>query len=67
LQESLGSKGYDAWLDAGRISGGANWTGKIEAAIDGCEIALALVSTGSFASDLTSQVILAIFFLNTIS
>ena len=40
------------WLDTSRIAGGAVWTKDIEQAIDSCDVALALLSPGSYQSDI---------------
>jgi WD40 repeat protein len=52
LQADLGAKGFDAWLDTQRIAGGASWTKEIEQALDACQVALALLTPGSYVSDI---------------
>jgi hypothetical protein len=52
LQADLGAKGFDAWLDTQRIAGGATWTKEIEQALDACQVALALLTPGSYVSDI---------------
>ncbi len=52
LQESLAAEGFHAWLDTQRIAGGATWTTEIEQALDGSEVALALLTPGSYASEI---------------
>ena len=42
----------EAWLDTSRIGGGAVWTEEIERAIDGCDVALVILSPGSYRSDI---------------
>jgi len=48
----LESSGRDVWLDRSRLAAGASWSAEIEHAIDRCEIVLAILSPGSFASDI---------------
>jgi len=52
LQASLGCEGLDAWLDTQRLAGGATWTTEIERAIDTCEVVLALLTPGSYVSEI---------------
>jgi WD40 repeat protein len=52
LQADLGAQGFDAWLDTQRIAGGASWTKEIEQALDACQVALALLTPGSYVSDI---------------
>src|ERR1039458_4834768 len=52
LSRDLESHGYDCWLDTARINGGASWTVEIEAAIDRCDVLLALLTPGSYDSDI---------------
>src|SRR5271157_1535473 len=52
LQKDLNEKGFDAWLDTQRIAGGATWTTKIEVALDDAECVLALLTTGSYVSEI---------------
>ena len=52
LSRDLESHGYDCWLDTARIDGGASWTVEIEAAIDRCDVLLALLTPGSYDSDI---------------
>src|SRR5579863_4173249 len=51
LRESLDPE-FDVWLDTRRIHGGASWTAEIERAIDVCDVLLALLSPGSYVSDI---------------
>ena len=44
--------GYEVWLDTARLSGGASWTLGIEKAIDRCDVLLALMTPGSYESDI---------------
>ena len=50
LQRDLQSE-HDVWLDTNRIAGGCSWTVEVEKAIDNCEVLLALLSPGSYVSD----------------
>src|SRR5690348_5150451 len=50
LQADLQSNGYDTWLDTARIRGGASWTVEIEKAIDNCDVAVVLLTPGSYVS-----------------
>ena len=52
LQGDLRNKGYDAWLDTHRIRGGSTWTTEIETAIDEADYVLALLTPGSYASEI---------------
>src|SRR5208337_1284935 len=52
LQTDLANKGFDAWLDVQRLQGGDVWSAEIEQAIDRAEVVLALLSAGSFTSDI---------------
>jgi hypothetical protein len=52
LQADLGAQGFDAWLDTQRLAGGASWTTEIEQALDACQVALALLTPGSYVSDI---------------
>jgi WD40 repeat protein len=51
LQQDL-QRDHDVWLDTNRIAGGASWTVEIEDAIDRCDVLLALLSSGSYVSDI---------------
>lgn len=52
LRASLLENGFDAWLDTQRISGGAVWSAQLEREVDAREVTLALLSPGSFASEI---------------
>jgi WD40 repeat protein len=52
LQNSLADEGFDPWLDKQRLVGGATWTTDIEQAIDKSQVLLALVSPGSYVSEI---------------
>jgi NB-ARC domain/TIR domain len=52
LQADLTEKGFDAWLDKQRLAGGAVWTTEIEVALDAAEFVLALLTPGSYTSEI---------------
>src|SRR5664280_2594018 len=52
LQGDLRDKGYDAWLDRQRLRGGSSWTKEIETALDEADYVLALLTPGSYASEI---------------
>jgi hypothetical protein len=52
LQKDLTSAGFDVWLDTQRIGGGASWTVDIEEAIDRAQVVLALLTPGSYSSEI---------------
>jgi len=52
LQKDLRAAGFDAWLDRQRIEGGASWTLEIEEAIDRAQMVLALLTPGSYVSEI---------------
>jgi len=52
LHDDLLKHNYDVWLDTAEIEGGASWSHEIEAAIDRCNVALALLSKGSYLSEI---------------
>ena len=52
LQKDLTASGFEVWLDAQRISGGASWTAEIEEGIDRAEVVLALLTPGSYGSEI---------------
>ena len=51
LQADLTGRGYDTWLDRARLQGGSNWSREIEQALDNADVVLALLSAGSFESE----------------
>lgn len=51
LRQSL-EPDHDVWLDTNRIAGGASWNVEIEKAIDNCDTLLALLTSGSYVSDI---------------
>ena len=52
LQKDLTDQGSDAWLDKQRIAGGAVWTDVIESALDQAEYVVALLTQGSYVSEI---------------
>jgi hypothetical protein len=52
LLADLTARGIDAWLDNQRLRGGATWTQEIETALDETEYVLALLTPGSYVSDI---------------
>jgi hypothetical protein len=52
LQADLSANRFEAWLDTQRIADGASWTTNIEEALDACDVALALLTPGSYASEI---------------
>lgn len=52
LQSDLTKAGFDTWLDTQGIAGGATWTKKIEHALDEAECVLALMTSGSYVSEI---------------
>src|SRR2546428_13436180 len=52
LHGDLRAREIDAWLDAARLGGGAVWSREIEQALDASQVVLALVSHGSYESDI---------------
>src|SRR5215831_11642480 len=52
LQQDLAAKGFDAWLDRQRLASGATWTAEIERAIDTSQVVLALLTPGSYVSEI---------------
>ena len=52
LERDLAAGGLEPWLDNQRLYGGAIWTTEIENAIDKAEVVLALLTRGSFVSEI---------------
>lgn len=52
LQADFAKEGFDAWLDTQRIRGGAIWSTEIEHEIDKRPVTIALLSPGSYASEI---------------
>ena len=52
LQADLTANGFDAWLDSQRLAAPAVWSAEIEREIDAREVTLALLTPGSFESEI---------------
>ncbi len=52
LQSDLTREGFDAWLDTQRIAGGALWSLTIEQEIDARDVTIALLTPGSYESEI---------------
>ena len=52
LERDLEGCGFDVWLDRNRLLGGDKWAREIEIAIERCDVAVALLSTGAYESDI---------------
>ena len=52
LRHDIDREGYEVWVDSTRLNGGASWTSEIELALDKSDVVLALLSRGSFISDI---------------
>lgn len=52
FQQDLTNIGYTVWLDTSEIEGGTSWSNEIEDAIENCHIVVALLSHGSFISEI---------------
>lgn len=52
LADDLKAKGFDVWLDLERSKPGASWTRGIEQGIDHSHVVLAILSKGSFTSEI---------------
>jgi WD40 repeat protein len=52
LHQDLAARGYDTWLDTRRIRPGATWTREIERALDASQVVLALLTPGSYISEI---------------
>jgi|HubBroStandDraft_6_1064221.scaffolds.fasta_scaffold20936_2 WD40 repeat protein len=52
LQADLTKKGLDSWIDTQRIAGSAVWSATIEREIDTRQVTLALLSPGSYTSEI---------------
>jgi WD40 repeat protein len=52
LQSDLAQEGFDAWLDTQRIAGGALWSTAIEREVDTRQVMIALLSPGSYISEI---------------
>ena len=52
LLGDLQRKGFDVWLDTQEIAGGVTWTREIEEALDRAQVVLALLTSGSYISEI---------------
>jgi WD40 repeat protein len=52
LRDALITAGCDVWLDTDRIRGGASWSKDIEAALNHCDVLIAVLTEGSFVSEI---------------
>jgi WD40 repeat protein len=52
LQSDLAKQGFDVWLDTQRLRGGAVWSVEIEREVDTRQVTIALLSPGSYASEI---------------
>lgn len=52
LADDLKARGFEAWLDKQRIAGGASWTDDIEQALDAAAFFLAVMTRGSYESEI---------------
>jgi hypothetical protein len=52
LQPDLTRGGFDTWQDTQRIGGGAVWSTEIEHEIDTRQVTIALLSPGSYGSEI---------------
>jgi hypothetical protein len=50
LEQDLTAHGHSAWLDRAEIEVSESWSAEIEAAIDGCEALIAVLTAGAAAS-----------------
>ena len=52
LHADLTARGFEAWLDKHRIAGGASWASEIEQALDAAAFFLAVMTRGSYESEI---------------
>jgi hypothetical protein len=52
LHADLQAADHTVWLDTSDIGGGASWSAEIECAIERCDVTLALLSAGSYESEI---------------
>jgi hypothetical protein len=52
LESDLKARGFDPWLDTQRLHAGSVWSVGIESEIDSREVTLALLSPGSYSSEI---------------
>lgn len=52
LAADLSAAGHEPWLDRAEIQGGVSWSRDLEAAIDGCDLLVAIITRGAFVSSI---------------
>jgi hypothetical protein len=52
LHTMLREAGCAAWMDTDRIGGGASWSKAIEGALNDCDCLIAVISEGSYVSEI---------------
>jgi TIR domain len=52
LRGDLKREGFEVWLDTREIAGGTTWTKEIEEALDNADVVVALLTSGSYASEI---------------
>jgi hypothetical protein len=52
LHDDLKARGFSPWLDKHRIAGGASWTDDIEQVLDAAAFFLAVMTRGSYESEI---------------
>ncbi len=52
LEADLKASNHETWRDRSEIQAGRDWAREIETAIDGCELFLAVLTTGSYNSEI---------------
>jgi WD40 repeat protein len=52
LRDTLKGAGCDVWLDTDQIRGGTSWTRVIEDALNNCDVLIAVLSQGSYISEI---------------
>ena len=52
LHRDLNQKGCNVWMDTRQIAGGASWTREIEEGLDAAEVLLAVLTPGSYISEI---------------
>ena len=52
LRDFLAQANFEPWLDTQRIDGGASWSREIEDAIDGSDALIAVLTEGSYVSEI---------------
>ncbi len=52
LRADLSALKFHVWLDRNRLAGGESWTKRVEAALDDADVIVALLTPGSYKSDI---------------